>query len=192
MQHARWFSGLVAVVTVSTAAALAIGDKAPAFTAKAALDGKPIQFSLQEALRNGPVVVYFYPSAYSNGCNLQAHTFAENHAKFAAAKTTVVGVSLDSVDRLLTFSADPEYCAGKIPVASDPDGAIARAYSVVVRAAEPGRRDTRGELVEHGRAERTTFVIRQDGTLSATITGVTPFENVRLSLEAAEALKAGG
>jgi hypothetical protein len=66
------------------------------------------------------VVVYFYPSAYTGGCNLEAHTFAVQHEKFLAAGATIVGVSLDDIGRLNTFSADPEYCGGKIAVASDP------------------------------------------------------------------------
>ncbi len=183
------FAALAATTSLSAAAALAVNDPAPTFSAPAALDGKPFHFSLQEALRRGPVVVYFYPSAYTNGCNLEAHTFAENHARFAAAKTTVIGVSLDSIERLQRFSADPEYCAGKVPVASDPAGGIARSFSVSVRDAVPDRKDTRGQQIDHGFAERTTFVIRQDGRLAAVINGVTPFEHVRLALEAAEALQ---
>src|SRR4051812_26485928 len=113
-------------------AALGVGGKAPDFSARASLDGKAFDFSLKEALKKGPVVVYFYPSAYTGGCNLQAHTFALNHDKFAAAHATIIGVSLDSIERLNKFSADPEYCAGKVPVASDPDGKIAKSYDLMV------------------------------------------------------------
>ena len=89
-------------------AALKDGDKAPDFTAQASLAGKEFQFSLKDALKKGPVVVYFYPSAYTQGCNLQAHTFSVNQEKFAAAGASVVGVSLDSIERLNKFSADPD------------------------------------------------------------------------------------
>jgi thioredoxin-dependent peroxiredoxin len=181
-------AAIAASAALPALAGIAIGDTAPTFIAPAALDGKPFQFSLQDALKKGPVVVYFYPSAYTNGCNLQAHTFAENHAKFAAAKATVIGVSLDSLDRLVEFSADPEYCAGKVPVASDPKGDIAKSFSLSVRDAVAGRKDTRGKDIDHGFAERTTFVIRQDGKVAATISGVTPFDNAQAALAAAQAL----
>ena len=82
------------------------------------------------ALKKGPVVVYFYPSAYTKGCDLEAHTFAEQKDKFDAAGATIIGVSADSVARLDQFSADPDYCAGKFPVASDANGNIAKSYNL--------------------------------------------------------------
>lgn len=81
-------------------------------------------------LSNGPVVVYFYPSAFTGGCNIQAHEFAVNKDKFTAAGASIIGVSLDSIERLNDFSADPAYCGGKIPVASDVNGRIARSAFV--------------------------------------------------------------
>ena len=111
-------------------AALKAGDHAPEFLAPASLAGKPFTYSLKEGLAKGPVVVYFYPSAYTEGCNIQAHAFSVNHDRFLAAGATVIGVSLDSIERLNEFSADPDYCAGKLAVASDGDGRIARAYSL--------------------------------------------------------------
>lgn len=170
-------------------AALAVGDKAPEFTAPAALDGKAIQFSLKDALKKGPVVVYFYPSAFTQGCNLQAHTFAVNHDKFAAAKATIIGVSLDSQKRLMDFSADPEYCAGKVPVASDPEGSVAKSYGLTVREGRAGAKDTRGQDIDHGFAERTTFVVGKDGKIAATISNVAPDKNVEQALAAAQSLK---
>ena len=108
-------AGPVAALLAAPAfAALKEGDTAPAFEAPASLAGKTFGFSLRDALKKGPVVVYFYPSAYTGGCNVQAHAFAVNHDKFAAAGASIVGVSLDSIARLNEFSADPEYCAGKI------------------------------------------------------------------------------
>ena len=115
-----------AIVALPALAALNKGDAAPAFKAQASLAGKEFSYSLADALKKGPVVVYFYPSAYMQGCNIQAHTFAENMDKFNAAGSTVIGVSLDSIARLNDFSADPAYCAGKLPVASDANGAIAK------------------------------------------------------------------
>src|SRR6201996_7537776 len=104
------------------------GDAAPAFTAKASLAGNAFDFSLKDALAKGPVVVYFYPSAFTGGCNAEAHAFAESKDKFDAAHATIIGVSQDSIARLNAFSSDPQYCAGKFPVASDPNGEITKSY----------------------------------------------------------------
>ena len=109
------------------------------------------------------MVVYFYPSAFTGGCNAQAHAFATNMDKFKAAGASVVGVSLDSIARLNDFSADPNYCAGQLPVASDADGKIAKSYDLKIREAQGGAKDTRGVEIGHGMAERTTFIVTPDG-----------------------------
>ncbi|HMN46110.1 MAG TPA: peroxiredoxin [Povalibacter sp.] len=184
----RLVLGCVLLTALPAFAALEAGDKAPDFRTPAALDGRKFSFSLQEALGRGPVVVYFYPSAYTGGCNLQAHTFAVNHAKFAAAGASVIGVSLDSIERLAEFSADPEYCAGKIPVASDVDGSVARSFDLSIRDAAAGKKDTRGLDISHGLAERTTFIVTPDGRIAATLSGLSPVENVAKSLEFVETL----
>src|SRR5678816_4352656 len=119
---------LAATASAAAFAALRNGEPAPAFSAPASLAGKPFTYSLKEGLAKGPVVVYFYPSAYTEGCNIQAHEFSTRADQFAAAGASVIGVSLDSIERLNEFSADPDYCAGKLAVASDRDGKIARAY----------------------------------------------------------------
>lgn len=179
--------GLLALmISLPVAAALHEGETAPDFTAPASLDGKVFQYSLKEALAKGPVVVYFYPSAYTNGCSLQAHTFAENYEKFAAAGASIIGVSLDSIERLNQFSADPEYCAGKIAVASDADGSIARSYDLTIHEPKDGAKDMRGVEIDHGFAERTTFIVTPDGKIAATVGNVSPFENVAKSLEIVE------
>ena len=172
-------------------AALAAGAPAPAFDAPASLAGKAFRFSLAEALAHGPVVVYFYPSAFTGGCNLEAHTFAVEQEKFAAAGATIVGVSLDDIGRLNAFSADPDYCGGRIAVASDTTGRIARAYAVGVRAATPGRKDTRGAAIEHDFAERSTFVIGRDGRIAAALEGLSPTENVAQALAVVQGLGHG-
>ena len=172
----------------STHAALAVGERAPSFDAPASLDGRTFAYSLAAALRHGPVVVYFYPSAYTGGCNLEAHTFAVQKEKFLAAGATIVGVSLDDIGRLNRFSADPDYCGGKIAVASDPEGRIARAYALAVRDPVPGRKDTRGEQIEHGLAERSTFVVTPDGRVAAAFDGLSPVENVEQALAAVQRL----
>src|SRR6185312_8498241 len=137
------------------AAALKPNDKAPDFSAKASLAGKEFDFSLKSALKKGPVVVYFYPSAFTGGCNLEAHTFAENKEKFDAAGASIIGVSQDSITRLNAFSADPQYCAGKIAVASDAGGAIALQYGLTKSAARAGMKDSRGMDIDHDFTERT-------------------------------------
>lgn len=183
------FAGLAsAAVALPLAAALNAGDTAPMFKAQASLAGKEFSYSLADELKKGPVVVYFYPSAYTQGCNIQAHTFAENMDAFNAAKATVVGVSLDSIERLNDFSADPAYCAGKLAVASDADGSIAKSYQLQVREGREGMKDTRGVDIGHGFAERTTFIVTPDGKVSSTVGGVSPEENVQQALKAVQAL----
>ena len=179
------------MIALPAFAVLPEGHPAPAVEAQASLAGKALNYSLQETLKKGPVVVYFYPSAYTGGCNIQAHTFAVDHDKFAAAGASIVGVSLDSIDRLNDFSADPEYCAGKFPVVADADGKIAKAFDVAVRAAAPGKTDTRGVEINHGFAERATFIITPDGKIAANIGGLKPKENVAKALEIVQQLKAG-
>jgi len=181
---------LSGAITLPAAAALKEGDTAPDFEAQASLAGKPFPFSLKASLKNGPVVVYFYPSAYTGGCNLQAHTFAVNHDKFTAAGASVIGVSLDSIERLNAFSADPEYCAGKVAVASDADGRISKAFDLTVREAAAGKKDTRGEEINHGFAERTTFIVTPDGKIAATLDRLKPVQNVEKALEVVRQLAA--
>lgn len=171
-------------------AALEVGADAPQFEAEASLAGKSFDYSLADDLTDGPVVVYFYPSAYTKGCNIQARHFATNMEKFAAAGASVIGVSLDSIDRLNDFSADPEYCAGKLAVASDATGAIARSYGLDVRETPAGKYDTRGQEITHARAERVTFIVTPDGRVAATIGGMSPMENVEKALEAVQELDA--
>ena len=181
---------LASAIPLAGIAALKASDTAPTFTAPASLAGKTFQYSLKDALKKGTVVVYFYPSAYTGGCNLQAHTFATNIDKFTAAGATVIGVSLDSIQRLNDFSADPEYCAGKIPVASDPDGSIAKSYDLQVKDAVAGFKDTRGVEIGHGFAERTTFIVTSDGKIAATVGGMKADDNVNNALQVVQNLHA--
>ena len=181
---------LAASIALPAAAALKEGDNAPDFKAQASQAGKAFGYSLKDALKKGPVVVYFYPSAYTGGCNVQAHAFAVNQEKFAAAGASIVGVSLDSIARLNDFSADPEYCAGKIAVASDADGRIAKSYDLVVKDAALGRKDTRGVEIDHGFAERTTFIVTPNGKVAAVVGGLAPGANVEQALQAVQQLAA--
>jgi peroxiredoxin len=191
----RLFAGLFfcALVGVPAFAALKSGAPAPDFSAKASLAGKEFDFSLNEALKKGPVVVYFYPSAFTGGCNIEAHTFAENKDKFDAAGASIIGVSQDSIGRLNAFSSDPQYCAGKIPVASDAEGTIAKSYDLKIGPPHAGAKDTRGEEIGHGFTERTTFVVKPDHTIAATFSSnddkITPAEHVEKSLAVVQQLK---
>lgn len=148
-------------------AALNPGERAPEFSAPASLAGKDFHFSLRNALKKGPVVVYFYPSAFTGGCDLEAHTFAEDKDQFTAAGASIIGVSEDSIARLNQFSSDPKYCAGKFPVASDPSGKIGSSYGVTAAAGRPGMKDVRGVDIDHGFFQRTTFVIGKNGKVVA-------------------------
>lgn len=171
------------------------GAAAPAFTAQASHAGKDFKYSLADALKKGPVVVYFFPSAYTGGCDIEAHAFATEAEKFKAAGATIVGVSADSIQRLDKFSADPSYCAGKFPVASDSEGKVAALFDVKMSAAVPNATDVRGEAIEHGFISRSTFVIGQDGKVAAVFSSeadhLHPQEHVSKSLAVVEQLKAG-
>ncbi len=181
---------LALMASTAAFAALKPGDPVPAFSATASLAGKPFAYSLKGGLAKGPVVVYFYPSAYTEGCDIQAHEFSSKAEQFAAAGASVIGVSLDSIERLNEFSADPDYCAGKLAVASDGDGRIARAFGLRVSGVQRGATDTRGKEIDHGFTERTTFVVKRDGTVLAAVGGVSPEENVARALELVRKLSA--
>lgn len=142
-------------VALRAQSALAPGTRAPLFTARATLGGKEFDFSLAAALQKGPVVLYFYPAAFTSGCTLEAHAFAEAMDRFAALGASVIGVSADDIGVLNKFSVSE--CRGKFPVAADPDGAIMDAY------------DARLAL---GYAKRTSYVIAPDGKILSAYTAL--------------------
>src|SRR6202166_5412883 len=183
---------LSVLISLPVLAALKIGDKAPDFSARASLAGKEFNFSLQDALKKGPVVVYFYPSAYTKGCDLEAHTFATMKDQFDAAGATIIGVSADSIARLDQFSADPDYCAGKFPVASDADRKIAGSYNLNVSSLKAGAKDVRGVEIDHDFIERVTFVIGKDHKVIATLSSaddkLSPDQHVEKALEIVQKL----
>lgn len=179
------------VLAMPVFAALEAGDTAPKFKARASLAGEPFDYALDDALADGTVVVYFYPSAYTRGCNIQAREFSVNMEKFEAAGASVIGVSLDNIERLNDFSADPEYCAGNLAVASDESGEIAASFDISVAEGRDGAKDTRGVEIGHGFAERTTFIVTSDGKIAETIGGVSPMENVQKSLQAVQRIHEG-
>jgi peroxiredoxin len=182
----------LASVGLPVLAALKVADQAPDFSAPASLAGKEFTFSLSDALKKGPVVVYFYPSAYTKGCDLEAHTFAQEKEKFDAAGATIIGVSADSIARLDAFSADPDYCAGKFPVASDPDRKIAASYNLTASSGRPGMKDVRGADIGHDFIERVTYVIGKDHKVIATLSSaedkLSPDQHVQKALETVQKL----
>lgn len=195
MKHVFLGCLLSAVVSMPSFASLNEGDSAPDFKTQASLAGKEFTFSLHDALKKGTVVVYFYPAAFTGGCNLQAHTFAVNMDKFAAAGATVIGVSLDNISRLNDFSADPQYCAGKLPVASDEKGEIAKSYGVKITDTYKGQaiakmKDSRGDEIGHSAAERTTFIVAPSGKIIATVGGLSGDANAEQALAIVQELAA--
>ena len=187
--RASFASALTALLLAAPGAyaALPDGSTAPDFTAEASLGGNTYTFSLADALKKGPVVLYFYPSAYTKGCDLEAHTFATEKDKFDAAGATIIGVSGDSIERLNQFSADPDYCAGKFPVTSDADGKIATSYNLTAATPKAGATDVRGVAIDHNMIERQTFVIGKDHKIIAAFSSkddnLQPDQHVSKSLE---------
>jgi peroxiredoxin len=186
---------MAALLAVPGFAALQPGAAAPDFTATASQAGKDFTFSLKQALAKGPVVVYFYPAAYTGGCDLEAHTFATEKDKFTRAGATIIGVSADSIGRLNQFSSDPKYCAGKFAVASDPDGKIATQYDLQMMPPQKGVTDVEGKPVTHGFFPRTTFVIDREGKVVATLSSkadhLAPDQHVKQSLAIVERMHTG-
>lgn len=154
-------------------AALKPGDKAPDFTTTATLAGQPFEFRLAEALKKGPVVLYFYPAAFTKGCTVEAHLFAEASDEFAALGATVIGVSKDDIETLNKFSVSE--CRSKFAVAADPDLAIARSF------------DAKVPLLSY--ADRTSFVILPDSTIRYVHSALSPNEHVKNTLAAVRSWK---
>lgn len=164
-----------AMLSVAPAiAALAPGAKAPLFKAKGAAAGKPYDVDLGAALKKGPVVLYFFPAAFTPGCNAEAHGFAEAAGDFAAAGATVIGMTAGNVDQLAKFSS--EKCAGKFPVAAAaPD--VVKAYDVVLKGAT-------------GYTSRTSYVITPDGKVFYAHDDLNPADHIRNTLDAVRRYRA--
>jgi thioredoxin-dependent peroxiredoxin len=152
-------------------AALADGAQAPDFTAQASMGGKDFTFTLAEALKKGPVVLYFYPAAFTPGCTVEAHDFADAMDKFQALGATVIGVSHDPIDKLDKFSVSE--CRSKFPVAADTDQSIMKAYDSVL-------------WVKPDYANRTSYAIAPDGKILASYTSLNPDQHVAKMMEAVQ------
>jgi peroxiredoxin Q/BCP len=150
-------------------AALKVGAKAPQFVAQASMGGKKFTFSLAAALKNGPVVLYFYPAAFTPGCTIEAHDFADAMDKYQALGATVVGVSHDDIATLVRFSVSE--CRGKFPVAADPDQSIMKSYDAILRSSP-----------EY--ANRTSYVIAPGGEIIYAYSNLQPDKHVENTLAA--------
>lgn len=160
-------------VSQPASAALDIGEAAPRFSAPAALDGKPFTYSLGEALQKGPVVLYFFPAAFSTGCSMEAHAFAEAIDEFKNAGATVIGVSTDDPETLAKFSS--QACQGKFPVASDQTRAISKSFDALMQ--------TRPEY-----ANRISYVIAPNGAVAFYYQSLNPAKHVEKMLAAVKDL----
>jgi peroxiredoxin len=166
---------LLGMSVLPASAALKIGDAAPDFTAPATLGGKEFVFHLKDALKQGPVVVYFYPAAFTKGCTIEAHDFAEAMPDFKAAGASVIGVSHDDIATLNKFSVSE--CQSKFPVAADRDRSIMKGYDAAL-----------GFLTPY--ADRTSYVVTRDGRIAFVYSSLNPDKHVAGALKAVRALKA--
>ena len=158
-----------ALIAVPAFAALPDGTKAPDFSTDASLAGKSFKFSLADALKKGPVVLYFYPAAFTPGCTVEAHEFAEATDKFKALGATVIGVSHDPIETLNRFSVSE--CRNKFAVASDADGSVMKNYDAVLPA-------------KPEYANRTSYVIAPTGAIIYSYTAMKPDQHVENTMAA--------
>ncbi|CAM3587790.1 peroxiredoxin [Rouxiella silvae] len=161
--------GLALPVT-SAFAALQVGEKAPDFELKAALAGKPTTFSLKQALQKGPVVLYFFPAAFSAGCTLEAHDFAEATDEFKKQGATVIGVTAGNVEQIDKFSQLE--CRDKFTVAADPGAKVAAEYKNTMQA--------KGNTL----SDRTSYVIAPDGKILLSYTDKNPDAHIQKAMDA--------
>ncbi|OOG45907.1 peroxiredoxin [Rhodanobacter sp. C01] len=169
---------LVGTATLATPAfaALKEGTQAPDFTAPAYLAGQPFTFKLADALKKGPVVVYFFPAPHTSGCNVEAHLFSEAIPQFTAAHATVIGVTAGNLDQLAAFSKEADHCSGKFPVAADEGAKIAKQYDALL-------------MMKPGWSDRTSYVIAPSGKITYVYSSLSPTKHVEETLNAVKALE---
>jgi peroxiredoxin Q/BCP len=165
---------VAAAIAIPALAALPNGTKAPDFTLQATLGGNVFTFDLADALKKGPVVLYFYPAAFTKGCTIEAHDFADAIDQYKALNATVIGVSHDQLDTLQKFSVSE--CRSKFAVAADTDQAVEKAYDAIL-------------AVKPQYANRTSYVIAQNGTIVYSYTALDPSEHVANTLAALKTLE---
>lgn len=173
-----------AALPVAAHAELPVGAQAPQFVTRGALGGKTVNIDLARSLRRGPVVLYFFPKAFTQGCTLETRAFAEAHDQFAAARATVIGMSADDLPTLQRFST--EECRSKFTVAQATP-AISQAYDVALRRDRlPPAAQAR---LAPGMTSRTSYVIAPDGRIRFVHSNLDYRDHVRLTLEAVQALR---
>lgn len=155
-------------------AALPVGAKAPAITTTAALAGKSFNFSLADALKKGPVVLYFFPAAFTSGCTVEAHEFAEATDEFKKNGATVIGLTAGNAERIAEFSSVE--CRDKFAVGVASPATI-KGYDVAL-ALKPGWTD------------RTSYVIAPDGKIVFVHSAMSPAGHVKGTMDAVKAWKA--
>lgn len=166
------FAALAFSLSVPASAALAPGARAPDFTAAGAIAGNPVSVSLKTALKKGPVVLYFFPAAFTPGCNAEAAAFAQALPDFTAQRATVIGMTAGNVGQLAAFSS--QHCAGKFAVAAATP-AIISGYDVLLK--KPDGTPT-------AVTSRTSFVIAPDGKVIFAHTDMNPADHIRMTLSA--------
>ena len=159
----------VALFALPALAALKPGDAAPDFKAQASLGGSVFSFSLSDALKKGPVVLYFYPAAFTTGCTMEAHDFAEATDEYRSLGATIIGVSHDDIETLNRFSVSE--CRSKFAVASDKDQRIMKSYDAVL-------------AIKPEYANRVSYVISPDGRIVYSYTALSPEKHVPNTLDA--------
>ncbi|MBF0872040.1 peroxiredoxin [Gluconobacter japonicus] len=171
------FCALASIGTLASPAhaALETGAHAPDFTAQASMGGHQFSYHLADALKTGPVVLYFYPAAFTKGCTIEAHDFAEAIPQFKELGATVIGISMDPIDKLTKFSVSE--CRSAFPVAADPNGTVTNSYKAKMPAKHL--------------ASRTSYVIAPDGHIVLSYASMSPDEHVERALAAVKALKTG-
>ena len=167
----KWLAvGLLAAsAAIPAHAALDVGVMAPHFVTQASLGGKEFTFSLAAALKKGPVVLYFYPAAFTKGCTIEAHDFADAIDEYKALGAAVIGVSHDDIEKLNRFSVSE--CRSKFAVAADPDQSIMKSYDAVLPL-----------FTQY--ANRTSYVIAPDGKIIYRYTDLAPDKHVEYTLAA--------
>ncbi|MCU0965828.1 MAG: peroxiredoxin [Burkholderiaceae bacterium] len=169
MKHAVALLMMLGTLCLPVRAALDVGDSAPNFTLPAALGGKVFQYTLSEHLAKGPVVLYFFPAAFSEGCSTEARHFAEAIGQFQALGASVIGVSGDELEVITKFSV--QVCQGKFPVAADEKKTVIKAYDAAMQ--------TRPEY-----ANRVSYVIAPDGKVIFVHLSLNPNRHVERTLAA--------
>jgi peroxiredoxin Q/BCP len=176
MKRAPLFLACLVLAAAPAQAALKVGETAPNFTLLAVLGGKEFSFNLRDALKKGPVVVYFFPAAFTTGCTVEAHDFAEAMPQYMALGASVIGVSHDDISTLKKFSVSA--CQSKFPVAADRDRTVMKGYDAAF-----------GFLTPY--ADRVSYVIVPDGKITFVYSNLDPDQHVLRTLAAVKALASG-